>query len=178
MSARETLARELTAARGRTLGLCGSWGTSAGRSNSGCCAAATPHGLACRRPRSSALRRVREFARQPGEFAAADADATSRVLTRQTCQDLPNRCARIFVTAIEVCPTAATAHVGSSLCRPSSAVLCAAELGRQSHHDAVGALSSTRTSAALRTMPSGGAVVPPSVVTYMTLPTSPGSRPQ
>jgi len=55
---------------------------------------------------------------------------------------------------------------------------CAAELRRQSHHDAVGALSSTRTSAALRTMPSGGAVVPPSVVTYMTLPTSPGSRPQ
>ena len=72
--------------------------------------------------------------------------------------------------AAEVCPNAATAHL--------SAVLCAAELRRQSHHDAVGALSSTRTSAALRTMPSGGAVVPPSVVTYMTLPTSPGSRPQ
>lgn len=80
--------------------------------------------------------------------------------------------------AAEVCPTAATAHLRSSLCRLSSAVLCAAELRRQSHHDAVGALSSTRTSAALRTMPSGGAVVPPSVVTYMTLPTSPGSRPQ
>ena len=61
--------------------------------------------------------------------------------------------------AAEVCPTA-TAHLS--------------HLG----NDAVGALSSTRTSAALRTMPSGGAVVPPSVVTYMTLPTSPGSRPQ
>jgi hypothetical protein len=73
---------------------------------------------------------------------------------------------------------AATAHVRSSLCPLSSAVLCAAELRRQSHHDAVGALSSTRTSAALRTMPSGGAVVPPSVVTYITFPTSPGSRPQ
>jgi hypothetical protein len=80
--------------------------------------------------------------------------------------------------AAEVCPTAATAHLRSSFCRLSSAVLCAAELRRQSHHDAVGALSSTRTSAAWRTMPSGGAVVPPSVVTYMTLPTSPGSRPQ
>ena len=80
--------------------------------------------------------------------------------------------------AAEVCPTAAIAHVRSSLCRLRSAVLCAAELRRQSHHDAVGALNSTRTSAALRTMPSGGAVVPPSVVTYMTLPTSPRSRPQ
>jgi len=39
-------------------------------------------------------------------------------------------------------------------------------------------LSSTRRRAALRTTPSGGAVVPPSVVTYRTLPSSLGSRPQ